>query len=362
MEFGGYLKNIYEHFRTPVFGQSVWEDLSRVRLTALGSYGIWRADIEYDNELYAGSYLKTPEFKAAGIARPLEYFNWDGTIAQGSSTLWRDRVHRGWVGAETGDWTIRAGRQRIAWGTGKIWNPTDILNPYQPLTIERDERFGADAVYARRALGQLSQAELAYGPQDRLDESGFMGRLRGRLFNGDASVMGGKVGGLQDSWIAGGDGAWDLGGGTWHVEGAWTQLQTIGRFARVDTGYEYTFSDAAPPGLRGAWVLAEYFHNGQGVSDPRLYNVLDLLDGRAIALARDYLGFGWSKDLHPLVKLEIYAIANLTDGSWFAGPAFTWNAQKDLHLTAGTQAFWGGALTEYGRLSTILHAQAQYYF
>ena len=81
-----------------------------------------------------------------------------------------------------------------------------------------------------------------------------------------------------------------------------------------------------------------------------------------MALARDYIGVGFTKELHPLVKLELYQIVNLNDSSHFLNPSITWNAVRSLYLTAGIQRFGGSIASEYGRLPNIAYAQAQYFF
>src|SRR5207253_1761816 len=97
------------------------------------------------------------------------------------------------------------GRQRVAWGTGKFWNPTDVLNPYQPTSVERDERRGVDAAYAKYSLGDLTQAEAAWAPQDRWPEHALLGRLKSNWRGYDVSAMGGKIASSTNSWMAGGD-------------------------------------------------------------------------------------------------------------------------------------------------------------
>ncbi|MFX8565689.1 hypothetical protein ABTL91_18930, partial [Acinetobacter baumannii] len=88
---------------------------------------------------------------------------------------------RAWIGVEDEGGALRAGRQRIAWGTGKIWNPTDVVNPYQPTSIERDERRGVDALYAREGLGALGQAELVWAGEDRWVDHQLLARGRADL-------------------------------------------------------------------------------------------------------------------------------------------------------------------------------------
>ncbi|MFQ5584089.1 MAG: hypothetical protein ACE5GL_06605, partial [Calditrichia bacterium] len=48
------------------------------------------------------------------------------------------------------------GRQRIAWGTGRIWNPTDMFNPINPANFSKIEKDGADAASLKLYLGNFT--------------------------------------------------------------------------------------------------------------------------------------------------------------------------------------------------------------
>ena len=47
-----------------------------------------------------------------------------------------DRAH---LKYRADSWSLTVGKQRIAWGTGYIWNPVDIFNPYVLSFAVRDE-------------------------------------------------------------------------------------------------------------------------------------------------------------------------------------------------------------------------------
>jgi len=87
-----------------------------------------------------------------------------------------------------------------------------------------------------------------------------------------------------------------------------------------------------------------------------------VLAGREVSVARDYAGASFARDVHPLLKVEAFAIANADDGSTFFSPALTWNALNDLYLSAALQRFGGERRTEYGRQPNQTVLTAQYYF
>jgi len=363
VEAGGYLKELWEHSASALDGRPYFLNIDRARLSLDGRASVFRAHVDYDQEVDAGSYFRTLDYKAFGFPDAGTYLSMDQTISTGTTNAWRQRLYRGWVGVESDKGVARFGRQRIAWGTGKIWNPTDVLNPFQPLTVERDERRGVDAAYARQGFGDLSQGELAYALGDRWVDASLLARAKSHLGEYDGALMGGKVAGSTGSWIVGGDFAGNLLDGTFHGEWSYTDLKTRAPFWKADVGYEYTFpTESRLSPLRDASVLAEYFHNGSGALDTAKYDFGRVRSGQDVALAQDYVGLTYTKDVHPLVKLELILITNCDDGSQFFMPDATWNATSNLYLTAGFQRFGGPKRTELGKPANLTYLQAQYYF
>lgn len=363
LEASGYAKSLLRSARSPLTRSYYWSDLNRARLTLDAKAAAVRVHVDYDNEWLAGSYLRSGDYARFGFGDVPAYLDMEQTLSSGTDVYWRHRLYRGWAELSAGDGVLRFGRQRIAWGTGKLWNPTDLLNPYSPTALEREERAGVDAAYWRQGLGRLGQAEAAYTLADRWPQSDLLVRLRGNAFGTDVSVLGGKAAASTASWAAGGDFAADVFGGSLHGEVLYSDLKTRAPFWKGLLGYDYEFG-ASPPWrpLKDLWLLFEYHGNGQGSADPARYQPAALLSGRQVSLARDYLGLGLRKTLHPLLRLEFYAVANLDDGSKALMPSLDWNALGDLHLSIGWQRFGGGPTSEFGRQPNASYLQAQLFF
>ncbi|MBI3299830.1 MAG: hypothetical protein HYZ75_16815 [Elusimicrobia bacterium] len=362
VEAGGSLKTLYSYSRSPLTGREHWLDLNRARLSLKGEAWGLKASVDYDHELRFGSQLRSLESRLFGLAEPASFLDMDQTISSGTDAGWRHRLYRGWVEAAALGWTLRFGRQRVAWGTGKIWNPVDVLNPYLPTALERDQRLGVDALHLRRGLGDLGQAEGVWALGRSWVETDVLTRVKGNYRGADAALLGGKVAGSTGSWLAGGELAWDLGGGSLHGEWTYTDLETRTPFWRALVGYEYSLSNARSAALRDLWFNVELFQNGRGATDPSRYDVNLLRSGREVALARTYLGTALKKDLHPLVVVELALLQNLNDQSRFLSPSISWNAWRELHLSGGWQHFGGRQRSEFGRLPNLAFLQAQYFF
>ncbi len=362
-EASGYLKNLYETKRTPVRRASVWSDLSRARLSLEASHGPFRTHVDYDHELRFGTLLQSQDFRQFGLAEPPSHFNLAPSISSGTDANYRHRLYRGWIEARFAGARLRFGRQRIAWGTAKLWNPVDVLNPYQPTSVERNERRGVDVLHLRRGMGDLATAEAAYTLGERWSESDLLARLKGSFGGTDLSLLGGHVAGSTSSWMVGGAWSSNLMDGNFHGEWSVVDLQFVDPFFRGVAGYEYSFSaDPFWAPLKDLWWVFEYLYNGRGPSDPRYYDVSSLATGREVSLARNYIGSGLSKELHPLLKVELYSLFNMDDQSHFVAPSIAYNPLGELHVSAGWQRFGGTPTSEYGRLGNLFFAQAQWFW
>jgi len=363
LEAAGYLKELWQGSHSALDGRAYFLNIDRARLTVDAQASVFKAHLDYDQEVLAGSYFRTSEYRLFGLAEPGSWLDLEQTIADSATSLWRQRLYRGWAGLETGATALRFGRQRVAWGTGKLWNPTDVLNPTRPTAVEREERGGVDALTLRQGAGELSQAELAYAPQSRWPDSALLARLKSNWEGTDVSVMGGKVAGSTASWMMGGDFARGLWDGALHGEWSYSAAEGPRPYWRADLGYEYSFgSEPALRWLKDAALLVEVYRNGRGTVRRGDYQRGLLATGREVSLAKDYAGATFSKDLHPLLKAEAVLIVNLDDGSQFFAPDLQWNALPDLTLTLGWQRFGAAKSTEFGFLANLLYFQAQYFF
>ncbi len=365
----GHLKNLWQYSASTLDRRPYFLNTSRARLELETSVPAgdfqWKTRAEYDHESLSGSFFRTKEYRRLGLAEPTNWLTMDQTISTSATSIWRHRLYRGWTGLESERAVLRFGRQRVAWGTGRIWNPTDVLNPYQPTAVEREERRGVDALYGRLGLGELTQTEAAWAPHEDWRRTSLLGRLRSNARGFDVSVMGGKTDRSTTSWIVGGDFAGELKDGTLRGEFSLQEPGTRTPFWRLGVGYDYNFTADWPLAavfLREAVMAVEYYHNGLGSAHVHRYDYAALANGKDTAVAKDYAGLTYSKDAHALLKLELSVIANLNDLSSFAAPSIQWNALPDLYLSAGFHRNSGARITEFGRLPNLGFLQVQYFF
>ena len=352
LRFSGYYKNLLVGSETVVpAGQRerYTLDLNRLRLEVKGSVSEAVAlDLQYDNEVLLGSYLDTEQFALQNEQRTSQYRKY----GDGGSWYGRQRFYRAAVTVSAGGTDVRVGRQRVAWGTGRFWNPVDLLNPINPIALEREERIGVDAVLAEHKFGPLSRVAAVYAPSHDGVESSAALNWRSNAAGIDYSLIGGR---FQDERVAGGDIATQLGGMGVRAELTHNEPEAGPAYQRAVLGLDYAFANTLT-------LSGELYYNGAGTTDSSAYDFASLFAGTIQNVGKRYFGGYAGYEITPLLKSTNYLVVNLTDHSRFFSPAFTYSVRANLDFTVGVQLFSGSAGSEYGTLSDVYYAQAQWFF
>jgi hypothetical protein len=261
-----------------------------------------------------------------------------GSLAGGSS--WRldhnlDRLALK-LALPFGDLTI--GRQVLSWGSGRLWNPTDVLSPFPPTVIDREVRRGFDAVRLAVALGDVTQLDLLYLPQLKGEDTGAVARFQTNFKGFDGSVSFGKY--VRDL-VIGADLVGDIGKIGVHAEGAYT-IELLGLGTPTVTIGEHFFrgvvgAEAKP---HEKWVLmAEYAYNGFGTTDPRKYAAIlssaRLIRGEIFGAGRHQAALAASFIASDLLSLQLSVLGNLTDPSAMLIPSLEYSFTQTVLIRAG---------------------------
>lgn len=350
--FKGYFKSlslVSETFQD----ERYFLDLNRLRLQPTARHGenlVLR--LELDNQFLLGDYLKTKEFKSIKKLSPRTYLDIDQTVIDDENLYWKLIFYRAFLSYYS-DWVdISIGRQRFAWGTGKFWNPTDLLNPYNPTQIERQERVGTDALSLDFHLGTVTKSTIVYAPRTTWRNSSLAGRFKTTIRSYDVSFLFGKFGSrktfgfdfygyVEDEGI--------------YAEGAYNWNENSSDFFSFVFGGEYTLPN-------GLYLNGEYFYNGGGKRKSKDYDWDRLFSAEILSLSQDYLSLGLGYDITPLWRLEDYTIINLNDQSLFTAPNLSYSVTSDLFLDLGIQFFTGAKQDEYGSPSEVYYLQLQFFF
>lgn len=356
VEVSGYYKNLFADSRTLALyppQQSYWVDLNRLRLEFKGKFNDTTSfNVQYDNEVFLGSYLETSQFAAQKNISTGNYFDLRQTYIDNNSIYARHRLYRAYIDTRLTQTDLRIGRQRIAWGSGLFWSAVDIINPFDPTQIERDERPGVDAILIDRDYGRLSRFSLVYAAHASPVRETMAGRWRTNRAGFDLGLTAGQ---FRNEDMVGFDfaGQWKSIG----LRGEYTQTSSP-----VDGGYQRAVLSADYTAPNTLSTIVELYYNGQGQSSPATYQFARLFSGEIQNLARRYLGVMVAYDFTPLVKWQNYYIRNFDDGSEFLYSRLVYSAKENIEWSVGAQIFAGDAGSEYGSFENIALLQVQRFF
>jgi hypothetical protein len=268
-----------------------------------------------------------------------------------------DRLNVSYTGTA---FVARLGRQALTWGSGLVFHPVDLVNPFQPVATDTAYKRGTDMVYGQWLLDDGSDIQFVVVPHKRRNSTdpdankatqaafaNFMGETlqwtvllaRDRADN----VLG-----------IGASGA--LGGAAWNAEVIPTYLDGGG----TKTSALLNISQAGSFLKRNITTFAEVYHNGFGESG-KDYTVTQLNSdlvtrlqrGQQFVTARDYLSLGATWDWTPLLQLMPTLIVNAHDHSSLLDIQLSRSMANDILLKGGVRLPTGGKGTEFGGLETV---------
>jgi len=277
---------------------------------------------------------------------------------------------------------LRVGKQRLKWGTGYVYNPSDPVNPPKDPTAARAVREGVPAAKAELITPVVSLA--AFGVIfDELAETGAGGRLSTSKIPGtDLSLSGYWSQG--ESWTAALNASvaplyevpgWD----TWQL---WFEGGLFGK-ARYKSfgdgitpgiwdGVQYSFlvgTSATVPEIRTV-LITEYYHLSEGLDAGQLSTVyanaslawLAELARRPARLGTDYLFVSLTQPSitdsgHPVldkIGLRASTLVSLTDQSFFLQAGVITSFVEDSTVELGVNWAKGAPHTEFAEVPAFL--------
>jgi hypothetical protein len=216
-------------------------NLTRLRLRP--TLRLWEgASVALEHEtdvLLSSRDLRSPFTPSATGNRQAVTARW--RVADGAHAVIDHYVDRLYFRQNLSWGSIIVGRQRIQWGSGRIWNPTDLFSPINPASYDKIEKDGADAVSLKLHLGQFTDLQLVYNLRPSLDSSNYGARFRTNYGEYDLSVMGGY---FDRRPVIGADIAGNLFDAGVRAEVTWTGDSEKGSdaYLRYIVGADYQFS------------------------------------------------------------------------------------------------------------------------
>jgi len=150
-DFGGHTKlrltgQMYpdDSLLRDLYGSSSADGAGELRLDMSAKKSGWSFHADYQ---LLGIYSELLPFGAPNDDARL--FDLTKTISDGTDNIWLHRLDRAWVGYSGEKVVVRAGRQALSWGNGLFFHPMDLVNPFDPTTIDTEYKTGDDMAYAQ---------------------------------------------------------------------------------------------------------------------------------------------------------------------------------------------------------------------
>ncbi len=329
-------------------------DLTRVRLRP--SLSLWknaRIEGEYEADgLYYSSANVLSITKGGKTNRQLFDLSW--TPVNNKNYTLRHFIDRLYFRQDLNKLSVTVGRQRIAWGTGRIWNPTDLFNSINPASYYKEEKDGADAISLKESFGNFTDLNVVYNPQQEIKNSNYGFRFRTNYSGYDYSVMGGY---FDNRIVGGADFAGNLFNAGVRGEGIISVNKNTPKdhFAKFILGIDNQFSSKL-------YGLIEYHYNGEGKADKSEYELNRLAAGEILNLGRNYICVSPAYQINPLLNFTLLNITNLNDGSGFVNLIVDFSAKSNLNIDLGSQITFGAEKTEYWYYPVSVYSIVKYFF
>ena len=358
--FSGYLANffIYQSLKedfTKLFGvgENLFVDISRVRLRPEFDLGLdTKIYMEYEiSALYFSSSTFFNQYDPTPKRQILKLKWW---LKRGTNYNVYHFIDRLYIRKDFEIGNIAIGRQRISWGTGRVWNPTDLFNPVSPSNFAKFEKDGVDVVSLKFYLGSLSDLNFIYNPTNKLKEGNFGLRLKVNYKGFDISSVSGY---FDRKIIVGFDFVGSIFNAGVRGEGAMFAKKngTGSNFFKLSMGFDNQFT-------RNLYALFEYHFNGEGKSDKNEYEIQLLMNREVLNLSRNYLFMSIIYNVNPVLTISSSFNQNLNDGSGFINLNATLLTSDNSESMLGFIYFYGTKGSEYWYYSSSLFLKVQFYF
>lgn len=270
VEITGYVKNL----QTLLFFNKAYPDLQQFELvdTFLQDNLIhnrlnvnwniaenWNFKADLRSRIFFGDLVRAnPDYAKSIDNVNNDYFDLSIVLLDKNAFVIHSMLDRLYIEYYDDQWEIRAGRQRINWGIGTVWNPNDIFNAFAFTDFDYEERPGSDAIRVKRYLGFASSIEIAAKAFDHWNEatmaamykfntSGYDFQILAGLAENDLVIGGGWAGNLKNAGFKGEATYFH----PWESDGKSSFAATL--------GFDYAFSNSL-------YLNSGYLYNSNGAT------------------------------------------------------------------------------------------------
>lgn len=370
-EFGGYQKYLFGTSKYPGIESRLNDHLLHTRLNFryYPSQNIITALELRFRAYYGGSVEKIPNYSDL-IQTKRDFVDLDWMMWNSKSSLGYLEVDRFYFDWNLNKLQITLGRQRVAWGTCWVWNPTDIFNPLNVLDFDYEALPATDAVRLQYYTGAVSKLEIAYKPAKENRDQILAGLWSINKWDYDFNFIAGM---RFKRWLAGFSWAGDILDAGFRgeilVSDKASQSDNPNQLIPVDNSI-YNFDQSiVSASLSGDYTFENSFYihteilfNNNGKTDNTFLYQQEASSLGMLSAARWSLYQEFAYDITPLIRGTIFAIFNPSDHSIIVVPSVSYSVITNLDLFANVFFFEGDSLTEFGEYGTAAYIRLKYSF
>src|SRR5579859_1042583 len=241
--------------------------LGNLRITWEPKSGPWSFQFAYVIEAEDGPSIALANAEAGLLPQPpATWLDLTDTFENHGALRASQTIDRLAVAYSTPDLVVRIGRQALTWGSGLVFRPMDLFDPFGPTATDTEYKPGVDMLYVQKLFADGSDLQFIVAPRPARQGGPVTVDASSAALHSHATLLG-----RQTTWLIARDhGDWvtglgvngALGGATWNVE----VVPTVLRRGGVRVSGIANVSDAITLFGRNATVFGEYFHNGFGVA------------------------------------------------------------------------------------------------
>lgn len=373
LDFGGYVKYLFSSSDYKQINERLYDHIIHGRLNTKyffdDSFSL-TGEIRL-RTFWGKSVDKVPDFSEL-IKTNQPLLDMDLMLWRNKSTIGYIEVDRLYFDHNSTDIQITIGRQRIAWGTSWVWNPTDLFNPLSILDFDYEELPGSDALRIQYYTGAVNKVEIAIAPSRKKGKLTAAALVSYNAFDYDFNFLAGLK---NNFWTAGFSWVGDIYGAGFRGEVVLQQKpKKLTEYESLYLQYQqqpisYTDKNIFSFVLSGDYTFPNSFYihtemlfNNIGVREysglfTKEASEIGLLSSSRLSLYQEF-----SYNISPLVRTSVFGIINPDDKSFVLVPSVSYSVITNLDLYLISLFFNGNKFTQYGDTGSSVFARLKYSF
>ena len=371
-DYNGYAKYLFSSSKIPRIEDRLTDHLIHLRLNSrwYATQSLTAAMELRFRAFYGESVQKIPSYKDY-IQTKHDFANLDAILWESEKSLGYLEVDRLWLDYYKNDLQVTLGRQRVAWGTCWVWNPTDLFNPLNVLDFDYEELPATDAIRLQYYTGPVTKLDVVYKPAKDPNNQILAGSWSLNQWDYDFNFIAGM---RYKKWLGGFSWVGDILDAGFRGEVLVSQAPN-----KPDTSIIYqlinqsSLSSTENPVVTLAFSGDYTFPNTFYIHTEVLYNNIGktanilLFQPEAnklglLTAARWSIYQELAYDITPLLRGTLFGIFNPNDKSFVVIPSVNYSIITNLDLFLICMIFEGDPLTEYGEYGTSFYARIKYSF